>query len=266
MYSFARHGGRRPADARCCSPATATSSRRWASASAILELRKDGRPQSRSGRSRCASATASTRSRCPTSSRCAATPPTACRARRASARRRQPSCCGATARWRARCARRGAPPRERPRIVGGADRERGAAAHDFRRDRHARADRRATPAGPRHGLRRRRGHSARAWHEPVGGAVGGDDFGVSSDGTRTTARPDDPPSTRLRTSLNIDGATMRACRSFGKPFSGRREDFFVVGPACEAGEVAVELVHEDQDTLVQRPPVGRRVGVTKDVA
>ena len=52
-----------------------------------------GRERARrgSGRPRCASATASTPSRCRTSSRCAATPPTASRARRASGRRRRPT-------------------------------------------------------------------------------------------------------------------------------------------------------------------------------
>ena len=61
-------------------------------------------------RPRCASATAWRPSRCPTSSHCAATPPTASRARAGSARRRRPSCSSATARsrrpWREPCASR----------------------------------------------------------------------------------------------------------------------------------------------------------------
>ena len=54
----------------------------------------------RSVRPRCESATAWIPSRSRTSSRCAAIPPTACPARRASARRRPPSCCARTARSR----------------------------------------------------------------------------------------------------------------------------------------------------------------------
>ena len=49
---------------------------------------------------RCASATASTPRRSPTSSPCAATPPTACRAPRAWGRRPPPNCSASTARWR----------------------------------------------------------------------------------------------------------------------------------------------------------------------
>ena len=54
--------------------------------------RRQRRRRGRPGR-RCASATASTPSWSPTSSPCAATPPTACRAPRESARRPRPSCC-----------------------------------------------------------------------------------------------------------------------------------------------------------------------------
>ena len=65
-------------------------------------------------RPRCSGATGSRRSWCPTSSRCAAIPPTACPARPGSGRRPPPSCCSATARSRTRSpARR----EERPRIA-----------------------------------------------------------------------------------------------------------------------------------------------------
>ena len=65
-----------------------------------------------SGRPRCASATASSPPRCPTSSPCAATRPTGSRARAESARRRPPRCSRSTARSR-RCSRRGASPPRR---------------------------------------------------------------------------------------------------------------------------------------------------------
>ena len=67
-----------------------------------------------SARPRCASATASTRPRCPTSSRSAATPRTRSPARAASARRRRRRCSRSTARSRRRSPR-GASPRRRTR-------------------------------------------------------------------------------------------------------------------------------------------------------
>ena len=69
-----------------------------------------------SARRRCASATASSPSRCPTSSRCAATRPTGSRARAASARRRPPTCSASTARSRRRSRRAGS--RRRRRTCG----------------------------------------------------------------------------------------------------------------------------------------------------
>ena len=59
----------------------------------------------RISRRRCASATASIRSRCRTSSPCAAIRPTSCRARATSARRAPPTCCVATARSKLRLPR-----------------------------------------------------------------------------------------------------------------------------------------------------------------
>ena len=56
------------------------------------------------------------RRRFPTSSPCAATPPTACPAPRASARRPPPSCCAATARWR-RSSQCGGEPRPKLRAA-----------------------------------------------------------------------------------------------------------------------------------------------------
>ena len=99
---------RRPAAARCCSPATATCS------SASTESR-DG-PATRGGKDGPASiGPAEVRERygveprrCPTSSPCAATPPTGCRAPRASARRARRRSCASTA-----TSRRSSPTRAR---------------------------------------------------------------------------------------------------------------------------------------------------------
>ena len=77
---------------------------------------KQGAEEVGPGRGR-ASATGSRRSSCPTSSPCAATPPTGSRARRASARRPRPSCCASTARSRACSTRRSASARPKLRTT-----------------------------------------------------------------------------------------------------------------------------------------------------
>ena len=124
----------------------------------------------RSGPSRCASATASSPSRCPTSSRCAATPPTACPARpgigaktaaellRATERSRT---CSRAADIRATGACARAPP---PRCCDNAE-----LLRTFKRDRHAAAHRRRS-APPdratdfaRGAARRRRARACNAW-------------------------------------------------------------------------------------------------------
>ena len=130
--------------APCSSPPpTATPSSSSATASRSCSRSRACRSSRGSGRPRCASATASSRRRCPTSSRCAATPPTASRARRASARRRRPTCSRSTA-------------RSRPLLAAGrfsADRRRPAALpadrDDGRRGAAARARRPAARLGAR---------------------------------------------------------------------------------------------------------------------
>ena len=111
----------------------------------VLELARALRSQRRSAPRRCASATASSLRRCPTSSRCEATPPTGCRARRASARRPLLRCCRRTGRSSAllelaRNERSARSTRAAPAHARSAPRQRAGAA-GLQADRNAAADR-----------------------------------------------------------------------------------------------------------------------------
>ena len=96
MHAFARRRSRR-AGARRSSPATATCSSARATGSRSCSSAPARRGPTRWARPRSRSATGSRRRSCRTSSRCAATRPTGCRARRGSARRPPPTCSAATA-------------------------------------------------------------------------------------------------------------------------------------------------------------------------
>ena len=128
---------------------------------ALPEDRRPGRRVVATGR-RCEGATASRPSSCRTSSRCAATPPTGCRAPRASARRRRPTCCAATARSRPRSPRRRREAARRQRAARA-----GRRAARLPRDRDASARRRAAPAGSRDRPRGRCRCGGGARHAPA---------------------------------------------------------------------------------------------------
>ncbi len=87
-----------------CSSSRASGRRCCSRGEGVSDIERD-----RAGR-RCASGTASSRRRCPTSSRCAATRRTSCPARAASGRRRRRHCSSSTARWRRRSRRAASAP------------------------------------------------------------------------------------------------------------------------------------------------------------
>ena len=146
---------------------------------AVLELRKGGAHARDRARRGARALRRRAPSRCPTSSPCAATPPTGCPgapgigAKTAAELLREHGSLEAVLRAAgATRARRLAPrPSGRSRCARGrrrAARERGAAAH-VQADRDAAADRGRAPAGPRDRLRRRRA----AWRGELGHAAPG---------------------------------------------------------------------------------------------
>ncbi len=136
---------------------------------ALRAHRRQGRRAGGSGRGSPA-ATAWRRSWCPTSSRCAATPRTGSPAPAGSARRRRPSCSGATARsrrrWTAPCAKRA----RRVRAALLDQRDELLRFKDIATLRDAGVK---PPPGSGHRLRRRRGRRPRPRDGATGQAAGG---------------------------------------------------------------------------------------------